>query len=381
MAVSCFKEVSALPLTVYSTVSNWINSIWYPTSAEKLQDVECKLLDRIKSPWVGNFVCVSDDVKIWTLTVGESRTQATPLVLIHGFISGVCWWAQNFDTLSSNRTVYAIDLPGFGRSSRPEFPSDATKAEQKFVQYLEEWREAVGLEKFIVLGHSLGGYIVAAYSLQHPERVQHLILSDPWGFPILPYGIVDRHPETPQDLETVPRWLHFGNYLVNTCNLLCPLRLSGPLGPWLVQLLRLDRNKKASELWKDSSIFDYIYHCNARTPTGEGAFRNLNYLLGWAKNPMIKRIKDLHRDVGMTVMYGSVSFFDHRTAYEIKYTRPDSEVGVYIVREAGHDIHVDNAERFNNIMRRVLEKADAAVQPADEKGDGQDDGWTSLDDS
>ena len=350
------KELSAFPSTIYHPISNWLNSIWYPTSPEQLQDVENKILDRLTSPWVGNFVRISDDVNIWTLKVGEPTSQETPLVLIHGFISGVCWWVQNFDELASDRIVYALDLPGFGRSSRPEFPTDAKQAEDLFIKYLEDWRKAVGLEEFVLLGHSLGGYIVSAYSLQFPEKVKHLILSDPWGFPILPFGIADRHPETSQDPDKLPKWLHFCNYFVNTCNLLFPLRLSGPLGPWFARLYSLDTNKKASELWKDDAIFDYIYHCNAQTPTGENAFRNLNYFFGWAKNPMIKRIKDLNREVGITAMYGSGSFFDHRTAYEIKYTRPDSEVNVYIVKQAGHDIHVDNAIEFNRIMKQILEK-------------------------
>lgn len=373
------KDLSAFPISVYGPISKWLSSVWYPTSPEQLQDAESKILERVKSPWVGNFVRVSDDVSIWTLTVGEPCSRETPLVLIHGFISGVCWWVQNFDELAKNRTVYALDLPGFGRSSRPEFPTDPTQAEVKFVQYLEEWRKEVGLEKFVLLGHSLGGYIVSAYSLQFPDRIKHLVLSDPWGFPILPYGIADRHPGIVQDAEKLPRWFHFGNYFINTCNLLFPLRLSGPLGPWLARLYRLDSNKKTSELWKDDAMFDYIYHCNAQTPTGENAFRNLNYFLGWAKNPMIKRIKDLRGEVGITVMYGSGSFFDHRTAYEIKYTRPDSEVNIYIVRQAGHDIHVDNATEFNRIMKQVLEQISTKPEhDQDGNPDDSNDEWTAI---
>lgn len=343
-------------------LASWAGSYWIPTSREKLEDAEGLILKRIKKPWEGNFVKVGEGVEIWTLKVNTEPTKRPPLVLIHGFISGVCWWVQNYNVLSESHTVYAIDLPGFGRSSRPDFSSEPEKAEEQFVEYLENWRKAVGLDKFILLGHSLGGYLVTAYALKHPERIQRLILSDPWGFPILPYGLVDRHPDSLFKYDLLPRWIRLGNYVSNALNFLSPIRIFGPLGPWLVGLARFDPNKRKSELWKDSTVFEYIYHCNAQNPTGENAFRNMNFLLGWAKCPMIKRVKDLDKGLPISVMYGSGTFFDHRTAYELKCIRPEESVDVYIVPDAGHDIHVDNAEDFNNIMIEILEKSSRALE-------------------
>lgn len=50
------------------------------------------------------------------------------------------------------------------------FDSDAEEAENQFVDSIEEWRCALGLDKMILLGHNLGGFLAAAYSLKYPSR-------------------------------------------------------------------------------------------------------------------------------------------------------------------------------------------------------------------
>lgn len=89
----------------------------------------------------------------------NSDGEKLPLVMVHGFAAGVGIWSLNFDAICKDRKIYAFDLPGFGRSSRPEFNfSDSQDCEWQIVQAIERWRVAVGLnEKFILLGHSFGG--------------------------------------------------------------------------------------------------------------------------------------------------------------------------------------------------------------------------------
>lgn len=47
----------------------------------------------------------------------------------------------------------------------------------QYVNSIEKWRKAMRIEKFIILGHSFGGYLSTAYTLQFPERIEHIILA------------------------------------------------------------------------------------------------------------------------------------------------------------------------------------------------------------
>ena len=138
--------------------------------------------------------------------------------------------------MAINRTIYAIDLPGFGRSSRINFPSNGSDVESQYIFIIEQWRAILGLEKMNLLGQSLGGYLAGLYALQYPDSINLLVLSDPWGM-----------TEKPLDWklsQKIPAWaLALGRVLVNF-NPLAGLRASGPAGPWLLSKLRPDLMRK-----------------------------------------------------------------------------------------------------------------------------------------
>lgn len=71
---------------------------------------------------------------------------------------------------------------GFGRSSRPDFSNDNLEAERQMIEAIESWRKQMRIKKMILLGHSMGAYLSGLYSLSYPERIQHLILADEWGY-------------------------------------------------------------------------------------------------------------------------------------------------------------------------------------------------------
>jgi pimeloyl-ACP methyl ester carboxylesterase len=101
-----------------------------------------------------------------------------PLVLVHGLGSsaGVEFY-YNLEALAASHCVYAVDLPGFGRSDKPSL--DYTI--DFFVKVLRDFMDAQGLERVALMGVSLGGRIAVGFALEFPKRVGRLILVDALG--------------------------------------------------------------------------------------------------------------------------------------------------------------------------------------------------------
>uniref|UniRef100_A0A8C8GX87 1-acylglycerol-3-phosphate O-acyltransferase ABHD5 n=1 Tax=Oncorhynchus tshawytscha TaxID=74940 RepID=A0A8C8GX87_ONCTS len=195
-------------------ISSWLPS-WCPTSLSQLKDAEDKML-KCKS-----HVQISNVNHFWTLPSLQPQLRP-PLVLLHGFGGGAGLWAENLDSLCGSGVMNALNLLWFGQSSRTLFSVDPQGAEEQFLGALEEWRDRVGLEEIVLLGHNLGGYLAAAYTLTHPHRVKHLILVEPWGFPA--------YPESLDQEKSIPVWIRAMGAVMSPFKPLAGLRLAGPLG-------------------------------------------------------------------------------------------------------------------------------------------------------
>ncbi|KAG5321818.1 ABHD4 protein, partial [Acromyrmex heyeri] len=313
----------------------------------------------LKTAYRGWFVDIGPVVgpadKIWTISLNEESPKI-PIVLLHGLGAGVALWCLNLDALASQRPVYAVDILGFGRSSRPVFSNEAQKAEEQLVRSVEEWRREMQLENFVLLGHSMGGFLAASYAMQYPERVKHLILADPWGFPEKPSDTVAK--------THIPFWVKAIAFAVQPLNPLWAVRVAGPFGQWLIEKTRPDIVKKFIPVLKDDTavISQYIHQCNAQTPSGESAFHAMMHGFGWAKNPIVKRMDKLNDNIPITLLYGSRSWVDNSAGETIKQYRSSSYVNVQVITGAGHHVYADKNETFNKYVLEACALTDSIPQ-------------------
>lgn len=107
---------------------------------------------------------------------GEGNAQT--LVLIHGLGSNAKAWMRNMDAWARTHHVIALDLPGYGRSTKDDLPYSLGF----YAQVIVEMLDALGVKAADWAGHSMGGQIAMIAALEHPERVDRLVLFAPAGF-------------------------------------------------------------------------------------------------------------------------------------------------------------------------------------------------------
>ncbi|XP_064467120.1 (Lyso)-N-acylphosphatidylethanolamine lipase-like isoform X2 [Ornithodoros turicata] len=338
---------------------------WCPSSREELDNAERKIFSYMKKKYQSRYVEVgwigdsSSPCRLWTVTMDPSEPpqgaeSPLPLVLLHGLGCGSALWVMNLEALSRRRVVHCIDLLGFGRSSRPALGDDAWLIEQQMVNSIEMWRQKMGLERFVLVGHSLGGFLSASYSLQYPSHVAHLVLEDPWGFPVF-------DPSRQRPSKKLPFWAPPIQHFLNHTNAFWGVRAIGHLGPIVLGKAISEADVYFGHFVKEKgAIPNYAYHCNVRRPTGEEAFRKLCVFFGWTKNPMMHRFLQLSPEVPVTFLYGDKSFITRSPAVFIKKQRESTAyVELKVLKDCGHNVHMEKPEEYNAIVVKVCDMADA----------------------
>ena len=96
------------------------------------------------------------------------------ILLVHGNVSSHEYWLRFLELLPDTYRGVALDLRGCGQT---DHPSEGYNIPQ-FVEDLTLFTDYLGLNRFHLLGHSMGGQIAMLYTLRHPERVVTLGLLD-----------------------------------------------------------------------------------------------------------------------------------------------------------------------------------------------------------
>lgn len=109
-------------------------------------------------------------------------------VLLHGLFGSHRFFSEVIAPLAERRRVIAIDLPGFGRSDKPDASYSVPWLTGKVLRFLD----GLGVERAALVGNSLGGQLALAIALGQPERVERLVLAAPAGvteWPALVLGV------------------------------------------------------------------------------------------------------------------------------------------------------------------------------------------------
>lgn len=248
------------------------------------------------------------------------------MVLIHGLTATHRYWSQNIPHLSQKRRVLALDLPGFGRSEKP----DVSYSTQFFVNTLAAFLDEKQIPRATLVGNSMGGQIAMAFALAHPRRVDKLVLVDPAGVTALPLWTL-----------RVGMWLMANGPLGRFAP-----RVPAPLIAALFKTVFPTRPDLAARYVRsyNQAIASEEYPLHLRA-----AFRSV---WGVLRSPMQQRAREIGAPT--LIFWGARDYLVPVTAARgLRKTIPHSRLLIY--SQSGHCPMVDQPDRWNRDLERFLD--------------------------
>jgi pimeloyl-ACP methyl ester carboxylesterase len=268
--------------------------------------------------------------KVSTLTAGP--VGAPPLLLLHGLGSTKASWLTIVPQVARRHRVVALDLPGFGRSSKPRGSYDAPWFAENVRNVLDE----LSIDRAFIAGNSMGGRIAMETAMRYPERVEAIAC-------LCPAAAFNRRPAL-----------------------------------WLVKLLRPELGMMASRLpreqmgkalrrlfadpgclhdsWYEAAIDDFL--ATWRSPRARRAFftalRNIYLDEPEGDDGFWSRLSKM--ETPALFLYGERDeLITHHFSRKIRRTLPEAEVFVW--EDCGHVPQIELPDRTARAMLRFFDRA------------------------
>ena len=349
----------------------------------------------------------------------DVTTSGKTLVMMHGYGAGLGFFYKNFDGLSDGLpgwNIYALDWLGYGLSARPKFSiktSDLSKTndavanssevlvaketEDWFVESLEAWRKAKEIPHFTLMGHSMGGYLAAAYAFKYPEHVDKLVMVSPAGIergysqelddrsvwsvfksekeqeaitelenqgPEISRELPDYDDEDAK-LRHVERPRRSGNKLLmylwnNHVSPFTIVRNSGLFGPKLMSRWSYWRFAQFPTAERDA-MHIYAYKTFIAKPSGEYAITRILAPGALARMPIVDRVKNSLKCPSVWI-YGDDDWMHAPAGAEavnVMNRAPRSLnrwAEFHVVPKAGHHVYLDNVNKFNSVVLNFIKR-------------------------
>ena len=272
-----------------------------------------------------------------------------PLVLVHGLgSSAAVEFYYNLEPLAAHHRVFAVDLPGFGRSDKPvlEYTIDL------FVRAVSDLMACEGIERAAVMGVSMGGRVALGLALDSPEKVERLVLVDALGVGaprrVLAYSILLTRGLGELTLRGTARALRQMNPAVIR-------RFWG----WY-----LKRPNSVASIWSDERIANH--GTLLATPEYRAAYLSaLRSIAGMRqlRNGVVveDRLPELRMPT-LLIWGGHDHIFPASHAQAAKDRIPNGRLEIF--DDSGHTPQMEEPDRFNRLVLDFLR------QPASRRGEG-----------
>ena len=245
----------------------------------------------------------------------EDVGSGTPLVLVHGFLGSSDMWAPQIEFFKDDFRVIAPALPGFGKSNKVNSCNSIECMAKSILTSLEKKK----IERFYLLGHSMGGMIVQEMIKLAGEKILKLIC----------YGTGPRG-NIPGRFETIDQSRE-------------KLKING----------LKDTAHRIAKTWfveEDKSKYFYLCEEAGKQTSIEAVDNGLVAMKNWSGVENLKNIKN-----ETLIVWG-----DQDKAYNFNQVEtlnnniPNSDLKV--IKGCSHNVHLEKPEEFNAVVEEFLIK-------------------------
>ena len=243
----------------------------------------------------------------------EDEGSGFPLVLVHGFLGSSEMWSPQKEFLSRHFRVISPALPGFGESHKIKSENSIHKMAQIILKNLKE----MNIEKFHLLGHSMGGMIVQEMAKISGDKISKLIC--------YATGSIGDIPGRFESLS-VSR-----------------------------QRLKKDGIKKTvkrvPKKWfvkEDKAKYFYLCENAAKEIVEEAADNALLAMMNWSG---YENLKNIHNET--LIIWGDKDIsYNFEQVETLKKNIPNSDLIIF--KGCSHNVHLEEPEKFNNTIKNFL---------------------------
>jgi 2-hydroxy-6-oxonona-2,4-dienedioate hydrolase len=238
------------------------------------------------------------------------------LVFVHGFLGGSPQWQAQVDVFSEHYRVITPDLPGFGLNNECQAPETIAG----FATYVLDELDRQQVERFHLVGHSMGGMIVQEMVRLAPDRVDKLVL---YGT-----GPIGKLPGRFESLDESRRRIKQEG-----------IEVSGP---------------RIAETWfLEGALMDGFQLCAqlALKATMQAAQAGLTAMEGWSGESALTTIRS-----PTLVLWGDGDRAYHWSQPE-QLWRQISDAQLAVIPGCAHAVHLEKPHLFNPVLMDFLQPA------------------------
>ncbi len=283
---------------------------------------------QIKYPYSEKFIKVKD-YEIAYIDEGNSKNV---LLFIHGLGSYLKAWDRNIPKLINHFRCIALDLPGYGKSSKQVHSGEVNF----YTEVLKEFITKLGLKNISLVGHSMGGQIAASYVISYPNEILDLVLVAPAGFETF----------NSDEVEIIKKIIS-PDILFNTSDNQIMLNYKNNF--FKMPLEAEDMIADRIAIKDDEEFFN---HCTVVS----------NSLFGLLKAPVYERLNEI--DIPTLVLYGKNDLLIPNKSIHQKTTEEIASQGsskikssrLILLDECGHFLQYEKPDRFNSEVISFISK-------------------------